>query len=341
MHVFLLLCLILFAPVAAQASDSANPWISTLYFENDLFVGSDNDYTNGIKYSIITPDLSPTAPRRKTAKIPMVVLDFVRSLPLIRNSAEETDHKLELAIGQNMYTPRDTSRFDLIRDDRPYAGYLYVSSAFHRRSDLGQLQSQMDTLEVQLGMVGPSSLAEDAQKFVHRVRGFQRPNGWDHQLKDEPGVNLIFERKWLLHPDFAGPLGVDAILHAGAALGNVMTYVNTGIEVRGGWNVPRSFGVSLIRPAGSTWNNDHSGLSLYLFGAVNAKAVALDIFLDGNNFRDSHSVKKEPLIADSSAGVTLSYEKLTVSLAQNFRTREFRQQQKSHSFASLVFSYAF
>jgi hypothetical protein len=341
MHIFLFFILFCFFPVATQAADSDNPWISTLYFENDLFVGSDSDYTNGIKYSIISPDLSPTAPHRKTAQIPMVLLDFVQSLPLIRNSAEETDHKLELAIGQNMYTPRDISRFDLIRDDRPYAGYLYVSSSFHRRSDLGQLQSQMDTLEVQFGMVGPSSLAEDAQKLVHQVRGFQRPNGWDHQLKDEPGLNLIFERKWLFHPNNDGQFGADAILHAGAALGNVMTYANAGFEVRGGWNVPRSFGVSLIRPAGSTWNNDDSGLSLYLFGAVNGKAVALDIFLDGNNFRNSHSVKKEPLVADISTGVTMSYEKLTVSLAQNIRTREFRQQQKYHSFASLVFSYAF
>ncbi len=62
----------------------------------------------------------------------------------------------------------------------------------------------MDTTEIQIGMVGPSSLAEDAQKFIHKVRDLQRPNGWDNQLKDELGLALAFERKWLYHPTSHG-----------------------------------------------------------------------------------------------------------------------------------------
>jgi hypothetical protein len=335
----LLLFLLLWLPTPGNCA--GNPWIATLYFENDLFTGTDSDYTNGVKYSVISPDLSPDAPQRKTMQIPRKALDIIQRLPLIKNAPQETAHRAELAFGQNIYTPRDTSRFDLIEDDRPYAGYSYVSTAFHRKSDIGRLRSQMDTLEVQFGWVGPSSLGEQAQKFVHRVRGLQRPNGWDHQLKDEPALNLIFERKWLFHPPYRGRFITDLILHAGGALGNVMTYANAGLEVRSGWKVPRSFGVSLIRPAGSTWHNENSGLSLYLFGAVNGRAVARDIFLDGNSFRDSHSVDKKNWVADFSTGVTCSYQRLTFSIAHNIRTREFDQQPDHHSFGSLVLSYAF
>jgi hypothetical protein len=46
-------------------------------------------------------------------------------------------------------------------------------------------------------------------------------------------------------------------------------------------------------------------LSGFIFGAVDGRAVARDIFLDGSTFRDSRSVNKEPFVADISAGVGL------------------------------------
>ena len=335
----LLLFLLLFLPLAALSAE--NPWTHNFYFENDLFIGTDSDYTNGMKYSLISPDLAPQAPLNRTAKIPRAALDFFHRLPLIKSAPAETGHKLEVAIGQNMYTPQDTSRYDLITDDRPYAGYSYLSTAYHRKSEEGEGWSQMDTLEVQLGMVGPLSLAEQAQKFVHKVRDLQRPNGWAHQLENEPGLTLAFERKWLYHPTNRQRFCADLIAHAGAALGNVMTYFNAGAEIRTGWNIPRSFAVSVIRPAGSSWNTAVSGFSLYLFGAVNGRYVLRDIFLDGNSFSNSHSVDKEPLVADLSSGVTARYERLSISLAYTKKTREFTLQEEPHGYGSMTLSYAF
>lgn len=334
-----LLLLILCLPFSGYAAE--NPWTHSIYFENDLFIGTDSDYTNGVKYSLMSPDLAPQAPLKLTSKIPRMALDLFHRLPLIKNAPAETGHKLELSFGQLMYTPVDYSRYDLVVDDRPYAGYSYLSTAYHRKSDDGDGWSQMDTLELQLGIVGPSSLAEEAQKFVHRVRSLQRPNGWDHQLKDEPALNLAFERKWLYHPTFRKRFCIDAIAHSGLALGNVMTYLNAGAELRAGWNIPRSFSVSMIRPAGSIWTDQVSGLSLYLFGVVNGRFVIRDIFLDGNSFRSSHHVDKEPLVADLSTGITVKYDRLSLSVSYTQRTKEFEQQKKHHGYASMVISYAF
>lgn len=335
----LILLIFLSIPLAIHAA--SNPWTHSLYFENDLFVGSDSDYTNGVKYSLMSPDFSPTAPPNRTTRIPLEVLNLLHQLPIVKQAPTETGHKLEMAIGQNIYTPKETSRSDLIRDDRPYAGYSYLSAAYHRLSINDASWSQMDSLEMQLGMVGPASLGEDAQKFVHRVRGLDQPNGWDHQLKDEPGLTLAFERKWLYHPNYRGRLCVDAILHAGATLGNIMTYANAGLEIRAGWNIPKTFSVSLIRPAGSNWTTKVSGFSIYLFGAVNGRAVLRDIFLDGNSFRSSHHVDKEPLVADLSGGVTGKLDRMALSLAVAHRTREFKLQKTDHEFASISISYAF
>lgn len=340
MHIAILLLLgILTVPFSVDAEQ--NPWTHSFYFENDLLTGTDNDYTNGIKYSLISPDLSPQAPLNRSAKIPRLFLNFVHHLPLIKNAPPETGHKVELVFGQSMYTPRDISRSDLITDDRPYAGYSYLASAYHRKSDDQEGWIQMDSFEIQLGIVGPASLAEDAQKFIHRIRDLQRPNGWDHQLKNEPGLLLAFERKWLYHPSRRGHFCADAITHTGATLGNIMSYLNAGLELRFGWNIPRSFAVSLIRPAASTWSTPDPGFSLYLSSAVNGRLVIRDIFLDGNSFRSSHHVEKEIFVADFSTSLTGRYNKLSLSFTYTERTREFEEQLKNHGFGSITLSYAF
>jgi len=50
-------------------------------------------------------------------------------------------------------------------------------------------------MEIQLGIVGPASFAEETQSLVHELLASQRPNGWDNQLKNEPGLAIIYERK--------------------------------------------------------------------------------------------------------------------------------------------------
>jgi hypothetical protein len=322
-------------PVTAIAQ--SNPWTHTFYFENDLFNGTDSNYTNGVKYSVISPDLSPNAPE---GKLPRIVLEYVHRIPFIKKSPSEFTHKVEFSLGQNMYTPTDTSRSDLIKDDRPYAGWLYISSSYHRRYQAKDIVNFMDTVEVQLGVIGPASFAEDTQRFVHRLRDIPVPKGWDHQLKNELGIVAIFERKWLFHPLNSNKLSYDAITHVGGALGNVYTYLNTGIEIRAGWNIPADFGVSLIRPAGSTRISIGNEFSMFGFGAVNSRLVVRDIFLDGNTFRESHSIDKKPFVSDLAAGIALQFRNVMLTWTQILRTKEFRGQENEHSFGAIALSFS-
>ncbi|MBN2332799.1 MAG: lipid A deacylase LpxR family protein [Deltaproteobacteria bacterium] len=333
----LVLSLLFFALLIPADSRAAelNPWIHSCYFENDLFTGTDSNYTNGVKYAIISPDLSPTV--QDKGRIPKKVLDLIHTLPFIRNAPPETAHKVEFSFGQNIYTPADIARSDLIDDDRPYAGWTYLGTAYHRKSVLQQGIATMDTVEIQLGLVGPESYAENSQKLVHELRDLQTPNGWDHQLHNEPGIVLAFERKWLFHPHKDG-LGWATIGHTGGTLGNVATYLNGGLEVRLGWNIPENFGVSLIRPAGSTRMGVTCRPSFYLLGALDSRLVFRDIFLDGNTFTDSHSVDKEPLVADLAAGVACSYGRFMLTFTQVLRTKEFKKQTDSHSFGAISLS---
>jgi len=327
----------LVCPAWANAADMENnPWTHSIYFENDLFTGTDSNYTNGVKYTLISPDLSPYA---QTARIPRQVLEWIHRVPFIRDSGPEYSHKAEFSFGQNIYTPGDTSRTDLITEDRPYAGWTYAALAYHRRARLKDQPDFLDSVEIQMGMVGPLSFAEQSQKLVHKLRNIPIPEGWDHQLKNEPGLVIAFERKWLFYPEISSVLSADAIVHAGGAVGNVSTYFNSGLEVRCGLNLPRNFGASLIRPAGSTRFMPGGKPAIYLFAAVNGKYVLRDIFLDGNTFADSHSVDKKDFVADLATGLTVSYGKLMLTYTQVSRTREFIGQDKAHDFGSLTLTF--
>lgn len=321
-------------PVAAETGE--NPWTHSVYFENDLFNSTDSNYTNGVKYTLISPDLSP---HTRTARLPREVLEWIHRVPLIRDSGPDFSHKAEFSLGQNMYTPADISRTDLIRDDRPYAGWTYLGLAYHRQARPEKGLHFLDSVEIQLGMIGPLSYAEETQTLVHELRGIETAEGWDHQLRNEPGLVVAFERKWLFSPDTNAPLSGDAIVHAGGALGNVATYLNSGLELRWGLNLPGNFGASLIRPAGSTRFAPARKPGVYLFAAVNGKYVLRDIFLDGNTFTDSHSIDKRDFVADLAAGLTISYDKLMLTYTQVSRSREFVGQEKSHDFGSLTLSF--
>ncbi len=205
-------------------------------------------------------------------------------------------------------------------------------------------------MEIQLGIVGPASFAEETQSLVHELLASQRPNGWDNQLKNEPGLAIIYERKLrLLQGGDSGDPGFDVIAHLGGTLDNVYTYANTGMEVRAGWNIPTDFGDALIRPAGDTNApvnaldprlSGKNGFGLYVFSSVSGRVVLRDIFLDGNTFTDSHSVDKKYFVADVAAGVSLVIHHVKLSYAQVLRTKEFKGQPDNHSFGSITISFS-
>jgi hypothetical protein len=323
--------------VKARTSDTL-----TLYLENDFFAKTDRYYTSGIKISWISRDLSKY---REIEAIPNRVHEYIERIPLINNA--EQQRSVSLSFGQNIYTPEDKDNQDLIEDDRPYAGITYLGLGLHSRSS-----QHMDTLELDVGIIGPHSYAEEIQKDIHRWNGSRYPRGWKHQLKDEPILNLFFERKWKVVQWISDSgQGFDWIPHTGVALGNAYTGVNMGGQVRFGWNIPNDFGTYLIRPGSesSAPLNDkdprflglfHS-FGLHFFFAVDGKAVLRNIMLDGNTFRDSHSVEKEPFVADLIGGVGIMIYRVKITYSYVYQTKEFKRQRDEQSFGAIALSFTF
>lgn len=338
------LLMALLPALSYAAQDPKDSWTFGLYFENDLFSETDQDYTNGLRFSWISPDLTDYI---EDPALPAWLRSVNKRLTFFHPSADGLQRNLIFSIGQTIYTPEDIDATQVVEDDRPYAGWLFTRFAYHSKD-----QHQLDTLEVSIGVVGPSALGQEAQDFIHDLRGFDKFEGWDNQLEDELGLLFLYEhrRKLLNNTPHDGSFGYDFIGHAGIALGNVGTYLNVGGELRWGWLIPNDFGTSAVRPGGDNsapgaeWDPRISApgkIGVHFFAAFDLRAVAHDIFLDGNTFDDSHSVEKRELVADAAVGVSTVFRGVKISYAQVFRSKEFREQDGSHSYGSLSLSFSF
>jgi hypothetical protein len=79
----------------------------------------------------------------------------------------------------------------------------------------------------------------------------------------------------------------------------------------------------------------------YVTAGVDGRAIARNIFLDGNTFRDSRSVDKEPFVGDLHWGVVLAWRRVRVSYTHVVRTREFTTQGKHDEFGAFSLSTSF
>lgn len=309
-------------------ADDKGPVISA-QFENDMFFGdSDRHYTHGSRFAYLTGE----------DDVPDWVLNLGRLMPFY----EEQPHmRVSYALGQSIFTPDDVTRAAPDPTDRPYAGWLYGAAGLVTYGEDGARQ---DSLELALGVVGPWSLAEDVQTTWHRWFDFRDPKGWDSQIENEPGFVFSWDTQdRVFHREVADGLAVDLTPNWGLSVGTVMTHANAGVTLRLGDGLTGDFGPPRIRPSlpGSGFFTTGDGLTWYVFAGLGARAVARNIFLDGNTFEASASVDKEILVGDAQAGFSIGYRDLRIGYTQIFRTREFEGQDDPDVFGAISLSFRF
>ena len=301
----------------------------TFNVENDLFGGgTDQNYTSGVRLSYF----------RLGADLPEFAYALDRVIPTF--SINKTT-SIYWSVGQNLYTPEDISAVAQNPDDRPWAGFLYASAGLATITD-----NHVDEIEASVGVIGPAALGEQTQKLVHKIVNSPTPRGWDNQLENEPGLILSWNRRFPSRYSFE-TLGLNASAepHFGATIGNVYTYANSGVSFR-------------LRPLAGKWQDDPvrvrpampgtgafvvpAGVfAWHLFAGAEGRAVARNVFLDGNTFRDSHSVDKENFIFDANAGIAFTYGKARLSYALVYRSREFETQDDPSIFGTMSLGFRF
>lgn len=303
--------------------------VFSLVVENDLFANTDRGYTSGQRLSWVTPRLESNSN----------LADRIRRIPFF---AGWQTIRAEYALNQAIFTPADTRRANPDPFDRPYAGWLEASFAL-----IGEGPGYLDQLSVGLGVVGPASLGEASQKLIHIVRRLDIPQGWDFQLRNEPTVQLRFQRteRELLFPTksrtmVSKSLGFDVMPHYGFALGNAYTYGNVGVTVRFGEDLQDDYGPPRVSPSipGSSFYTPRDRFGWYVFASTEGRVVARNLFLEGNTFQDSRGVTAVPLVADLQVGAALIWSHARLSYTHVWRTKEFQTQVAGDQFGAISLS---
>jgi lipid A 3-O-deacylase len=303
---------------SADVSTNATPqgYVFALNEENDKFVlpSRDKHYTQGLHISLLWPDDEiPT---------PLQALAFVPDLGIT-----DATRKYGIAVGQDIFTPKDIKTSSVLTNDRPYAGWLYFGLVREVRGPSLRGVPTLDHLELDLGVIGPDALAENSQNWFHSTIGSPPAHGWNHQLDNEPAILVLGQRKWLLWESGTDDaLKLQLIPNVSVSLGNVITAAQLGTMLRIGHHIPDEFGKTMQLRNG--W---------YAFSEIDARGVLYNAFLDGTLFNDGSHVDKEPGVGVFRAGVAFVFKRLEIRYTYNKLTREFQKQKSYDAYGSFDF----
>ncbi|MGD8176261.1 lipid A deacylase LpxR family protein [Marinimicrobium sp. ARAG 43.8] len=325
-------CLFAFSAALLVSVSSARAgdidWFTGVW-HNDLFAGSDGGgYTNGLYLSWF--DLSDTHPDHYGT--PWLTRPFESWL------MPEAEGNLEVSaytLGQAMMTPKDIEKVVPDEDDAPYAGLLQLRSAY---TVVGK--DVADTLSVTVGIVGPSSGAEEVQRAVHRMVGATEPRGWDYQIKDEPVGQIERIRVWRFGPAPTEEPHLDLLLIGSGSLGNLESSAGSAMLVRFGTRLDRSFGTAsqLVGRVSNPMAID-GGWNVYL--GASATYVYNQIFISGGGLRSGQSADLRHDQYATYAGFSYSWSRLSVSFSFVANTNLDKNASARQKFGTLQLGWKF
>jgi hypothetical protein len=301
---------------------AADGWRMTLLEENDsLYFNSDKHYTQGLRLSMLSPLIE-----QPWANAPF---DFIGNIPTVFQPGG--DRRVAFFAGQSIFTPKNLDIKPPDPTDRPYAGWLYGGISFLQETG----GTALENLEIDLGVVGPGALGRQAQNDFHQFIGIHQAQGWSNQIQHEVGGVVSYERLWhvplplVSSVDDGAVNGVDIVPQIGGSAGNVFTYGEGGALLRIGRHLEADYGPVRVRPAlsGTDYFNPRylgNEVGFYIFAGVQGRAIARNIFLDGNDFRQSPNVEHKTFVADFQAGGSIfwsSHIRFDATVVR--RTREF------------------
>lgn len=350
----ILYIMLAFSSVTQLLADQKNPRFFpdlssgslNFFVDNDIFNGTDQDYTSGMRVAWISDEVDELnyVPRLQRKLGFLSGADGSDSIINDLWGFENTDkvsYQYGVALTQQIFTPEF---YDGPRplDERPYAAWLGFGFSLHA-SD----QNTLNSVTLNLGVVGPAALGEQTQDFVHRTIDSDFFDDWDSEIPNEFTINLDLSQKRQLNyysaTDFPIlPLDFTSFSEVGVSLGNRLTAAKLGWHFKLGYNIPNSFSNPKISPTSNPlgWkpNTDGGKVSCFFIAGVEGQAVLHDITIDGPLFRDfnTHS-SSEPLVLDYYYGATVKYKSYELTYTTTARSREFKQQDSSQKFGSLIF----
>lgn len=244
----------------------------------------------------------------------------------------------EISAGQKMYNPISGYAPDPNRQDRPFAGYLYVGGAM---SWFNSNESILKTA-VEIGTTGPNSLAEDAQEFLHKTAGFYALDGWQYQIKNEMAVNLSASYTRLLHR--ADNKATDFSFEGYANAGTTFSGAGAGLLFRAG-GLNQLFNSAYTQAV--IGNNAKTKAlvkhEVFFYAKPQLNFVAYDATVQGSLFNNNSPVTfgVKPIVFAQQIGFNYSSQRFTFDFGMIFKTKEIKSSAKAHQYGSITMFYRF
>jgi lipid A 3-O-deacylase len=255
-----------------NGQDSKPTYMIRVYEDNDFFnirgKGTDNSYTNGTRLDFFY-----------TKQRPSHFID--RLMPIAGDSSVNI---FGWGFMQVMVTPNNISTEFYQPNDYQYAGALYITHTLYSYNEKKKYDLQTELIA---GIRGPHAFGRQVQSAIHRWIGYQKPLGWNNQLRTSPLVNINFtaEKQLLRFGSFIEVIG-GAQTSAGTFLDAITVYP----LVRIGKMSPYFTG--LFNQHGSyTSNGKRHNAQLYFVIRPQASAVLHNALFKGNNYYEVTTTK--------------------------------------------------
>ena len=262
-------------------------------YDNDLFAGTDQNYTQGFSFELVAP--------------------FLNANPLNHLFYRPKGFEIRYGISAEhiVFTPAKFELPEIQEGDRPFAGAIYLKS-FMIATD--KEKAIRFTSSVSLGIIGPVAFGEEMQTGIHNITGSQIPLGWGNQIKND--LVLTYEmgiEKQLLKVKDLFSLQAQS----NVAIGTLFTGAGLGINMTFGIvNSPFEIG------------KNNKDFKLYAYAAPTVNVIGYDATLQGgllNNTSPYTIATKdvERVTGQFNYGIVLQIKKVYLEYSRAAITREF------------------
>jgi lipid A 3-O-deacylase len=333
---------------SGQEDTAARKSALVVHTENDDWppdTGTDKNYTNAIRvtldrnFDMWQVDRWPLVGRlvkKDGKKLPNCSLVVAGDPPDTR-CASSSFH-----IGQQFYTPDDITISELIPNDRPYAGWLYVGGSWKSST-----YSRQTATDVYIGATGDASLARQTQRGWHALRFIQAadPKGWDHQIGNRLGIVVhhnrrkAFERWTRDKLDPKARRWLEPVVHWGFTGGNIISDAYAGAQLKIGANLSRDWTQLGIGPRvvlGRPPDPAEPQWELYFLTDVQGRALLYNAFIDA---APEHDLHRNYAVADLGAGLGVRVKWFSVSYRVAFVTPEY-EEANTHNYKAIRLTFA-
>ena len=267
---------------ACGAAIAAEGPRSYVQIDNDVVFGTDRWYTSGVR---------------------------------IARVEERGEHEIEWGLLQEIYTP-EAKHFEPGTVDRAPAARLLLSLARH-----DALPACLQTVEVAVGVRGPSAQGRRATEFVHRLIPAPEVD-WSREESDRLDAQVAAVRS---------QRSGDAVFHYGAVAGTERTFAHAGAEMQFGKRIASGLLRFAATPPPAAGPQGWGA-----FAGLGARAVARDRLLERGYGPDLPAPDRERVVGRFAAGVGTIQRWGSAIFSLALDSREFTGQRVPHAFGSLV-----